>query len=56
MTGVCLMLIGSALNLSVAKYLMVSINLQAMYDKEIDPRARWKETVSLGITYSYATP
>lgn len=42
----------NALNASVSKYLMVSLAAQLLYDKEVDLRGRFKETLSLGLTYS----
>lgn len=42
----------NSLNASVSKYLMVSLAVQLLYDKEVDLRGRLKETLSLGLTYS----
>jgi hypothetical protein len=42
----------NGLNASVSKYLMVSLAVQLLYDKEVDLRGRLKETLSLGLTYS----
>lgn len=36
---------------SITKYLMVNLYVQLLYDKEIDPGARFKQTLSLGLTY-----
>ncbi len=36
---------------SITKYLMVNLYAQLLYDKEIDLGARFKETLSLGLTY-----
>ncbi len=36
---------------SVAKYVTVSLYTQLLYDKEIDLRGRFKQTLALGITY-----
>ncbi len=36
---------------SVAKYVEVSLYLQTLYDKEIDLRGRFKQTLALGLTY-----
>lgn len=36
---------------SITKYLMVNLYVQILYDKEIDPDARFKQTLSLGLTY-----
>lgn len=36
---------------SVAKYVTVSLYMQLLYDKEIDLRGRFKETLALGLTY-----
>lgn len=37
---------------NISKYLMVNLYLQMLYDKEVDHRARFKQTLSLGLTYS----
>ncbi len=37
---------------NISKYLMVNLYLQMLYDKEVDPRARFKQTLSLGLTYA----
>lgn len=42
----------NGLTASVSKYLMVNLYFQLLYDKEIDLRARFKQTLSLGLTYS----
>lgn len=42
----------NGLNASISKYLMVSLAVQLLYDKEVDLRGRLKETLSLGLTYS----
>jgi len=39
------------LSAAVSKYVTVSLYTQLIYDKEIDRRGRFKETLSLGITY-----
>ena len=36
---------------SVAKYVTVSLYMQLLYDKEIDLRGRFKQTLALGLTY-----
>jgi hypothetical protein len=36
---------------SITKVLMVNLTAQVLYDKEIDTKARLKETLSLGLTY-----
>jgi len=36
---------------SVSKYIVVSLYMQLLYDKQIDRRGRLKETLSLGVTY-----
>jgi hypothetical protein len=41
----------NTLTVSVAKYLQVSLYTQLQYDKEIDLGGRFKETLSLGLTY-----
>jgi hypothetical protein len=42
----------NTLNANISKYLMVNLYLQMLYDKEVDLRARFKQTLSLGLTYS----
>jgi hypothetical protein len=42
----------NTLTASISKYLMVNLYLQMLYDKELDLRARYKQTLSLGLTYS----
>jgi hypothetical protein len=37
---------------NISKYLMVNLYLQMLYDKEVDLRTRFKQTLSLGLTYS----
>lgn len=41
----------NSLTASISKYLMVNLYLQMLYDKEVDLRARYKQTLSLGLTY-----
>jgi hypothetical protein len=41
----------NSLTVSVAKHLQVSLHAQLLYDKEIDLGGRFKETLSLGLTY-----
>jgi hypothetical protein len=36
---------------SITSYLMVNLYVQLLYDKEIDKRARIKQTLALGLTY-----
>jgi hypothetical protein len=36
---------------SITKYLMVNLYIQLLYDKEIDKGGRFKQTLSLGLTY-----
>ena len=36
---------------SVAKYISVSLYIQFLYDKQIDKRGRFKETLAMGLTY-----
>jgi hypothetical protein len=38
---------------SITKYLMVNLYTQLLYDKEIDLAGRFKETLSLGLTYKF---
>jgi hypothetical protein len=39
------------LSASVAKYVTVSLYTQLLYDKEVDLRGRFKQTLALGLTY-----
>jgi hypothetical protein len=41
----------NTVSVSVAKYVTVSLYAQLLYDKEIDKGGRFKETLSLGLTY-----
>jgi hypothetical protein len=41
----------NAVSVSVAKYVTVSLYTQVLYDKEISKKGRFKETLSLGLTY-----
>lgn len=41
----------NTISVSVAKYATVSLYTQLLYDKEIDKKGRFKETLSLGLTY-----
>ena len=41
----------NTLTAGIAKYLMVNLYIQLLYDKEIDLGARFKQTLSLGLTY-----
>lgn len=41
----------NTVSVSVAKYVTVSLYAQLLYDKEIDKKGRFKETLSLGLTY-----
>ncbi len=41
----------SAVSASVSKYIVVSFYAQLLYDKQIDRRGRFKETLALGLTY-----
>ena len=38
-------------NASISKYIMVSLYMQLLYDKEVDLAGRFKQTLALGITY-----
>jgi hypothetical protein len=46
----------NTLTVNVTSYVMISIYLQLLYDKEIDDSARFKETLSLGLTYNFYYP
>ena len=41
----------STVSASVSKYIVVSFYAQLLYDKQIDRRGRFKETLALGLTY-----
>ncbi|MDD3803377.1 MAG: hypothetical protein PHW02_03190 [bacterium] len=41
------------LAIKLGEYLAVNINVQALYDKEIDAKTRLKETVGVGINYKF---
>lgn len=41
----------NTISVSVAKYVTVSLYTQLLYDKETDKKGRFKETLSLGLTY-----
>ena len=36
---------------SLAKYLMVNLYVQVLYDKQIHKSARFQQTLALGLTY-----
>lgn len=36
---------------NITKYLMVNLYAQLLYDREVDPKLRFKETLALGVTY-----
>lgn len=40
-------------SVAVAKYIAVTLNAQLLYDKQIDLRGRFKETLALGLTYKF---
>ncbi len=41
----------NTLNASVAKYITVSLYIQFLYDKQIDKKGRFKQTLGFGLTY-----
>jgi len=41
----------NTLSASVVKYIQVSLFCELLYDKEIDPRGRFREVLGLGVTY-----
>ena len=41
----------NAVSAAVAKYVTVSLYAQLLFDKEISKKGRFKETLSLGLTY-----
>ena len=43
----------NSLTMNITKYVMLNLYLQLLYDKEIDSDPRFKETLSLGLTYTF---
>ena len=43
----------NTLTLSLAKYLMLNLSADMLYDKELSSHLRIKEALSIGLTYSY---
>ncbi len=43
----------NSLTVNLTKYIMLNVYLQLLYDKEIDSDPRFKETLSLGLTYTF---
>ncbi len=43
----------NSLTVNLTKYIMMNVYLQLLYDKEIDSDPRFKETLSLGLTYTF---
>lgn len=43
----------STISASISKYIVVSFYAQLLYDKQIDRRGRFKETLALGLTYKF---
>jgi hypothetical protein len=41
------------LTMNLTKYVMINYYMQLMYDKELDRDVRFKQTLSLGLTYSF---
>ncbi|MFQ6003415.1 MAG: DUF3078 domain-containing protein [Candidatus Zixiibacteriota bacterium] len=41
----------NTVSISISKYISVSLYTQLLYDKEINKKGRFKETLSLGLTY-----
>jgi hypothetical protein len=41
----------NAISVSIAKYVTVSLYTQLLFDKQVDKKGRFKETLSLGLTY-----
>ncbi|HAF07332.1 MAG: hypothetical protein XD76_0193 [candidate division TA06 bacterium 32_111] len=41
------------LSIKIGKYFTVNINIQALFDKEIDPKLRLKENFAIGLTFNY---
>jgi len=41
----------NSISISISKYINVSLYSQLLYDKEISKKGRFKETLSLGLTY-----
>jgi hypothetical protein len=42
------------LTANITKYLMVNLYVQLLYDKEVDLAGRFKQTLSLGLTYKWS--
>jgi hypothetical protein len=45
----------NTLTLSISKYLMINVTAYALFDRDINPDIRLKETFSAGLTYIYST-
>ncbi|MEE9554921.1 MAG: DUF3078 domain-containing protein [candidate division Zixibacteria bacterium] len=43
----------STISASVTKYVVVTLYAQLLYDKQVDLRGRFKETLALGLTYKF---
>jgi hypothetical protein len=43
----------NTLSASISKYVTVSLYAQLIYDKQVDLRGRFKETLALGVTYKF---
>jgi hypothetical protein len=43
------------LTLNVTKYVMINFYTQLLYDRELDRDLRFKQTLSVGLTYNYAS-
>ncbi|MDG5813824.1 hypothetical protein QA601_01945 [Chitinispirillales bacterium ANBcel5] len=44
----------NTLSININRYVMVQLNLQALYDREVDRNIRYKTTSSIGLTYSFS--
>jgi hypothetical protein len=40
-------------NANISQYIMVSLYMQLLYDKQIDLAGRFKQTLALGVTYKF---
>jgi len=35
----------------VAKYINITLRVDILYDRDINPRAQWKQTLTIGLSY-----
>lgn len=43
----------NTLTMSLSKYIMFNVNIQLLYDKEVDSGVRFKDIFSVGLTYNF---